>query len=260
MKKRWIVIAVIVVVLMMFVSRYSIVERQDILPEDLRGALRWLSGVAQAQEVPVVVAPPSMPSGQQVVVQFITPTPEPTVTPVPTPVPTPTPIPTPTPVPTPTPDATPEPLFESGDRGAEVRLIQNRLHELGFFTAKIDGIYGAKTEEAVKAFRQHVYDLAQERLAEEQARLEALEPIDAPVITEAPVTTEEPATTEEPVPTEAPVNTEVSAATEVPVNTEAPAATEAPAGGSASEQQREGAEMPVVIEGKVDALPWRWTT
>jgi len=41
----------------------------------------------------------------------------------------------------------------TGAKGDEVIRLQTRLAELGFLDAKIDGIYGKKTEAAVKAFR-----------------------------------------------------------------------------------------------------------
>lgn len=41
-----------------------------------------------------------------------------------------------------------------GSKGEEVRKIQQRLTELGFFGDKIDGVYGVKTEKAVIRFQQ----------------------------------------------------------------------------------------------------------
>ncbi len=47
-------------------------------------------------------------------------------------------------------------LSKVGSRGDEVRKIQNKLKSLGFFTGTVDGIYGTKTQSAVKKFQQSV--------------------------------------------------------------------------------------------------------
>ncbi len=44
-------------------------------------------------------------------------------------------------------------LSKRGSRGEEVTKIQQKLKELGLYTIAVDGIYGAKTEEAVRAFQ-----------------------------------------------------------------------------------------------------------
>lgn len=44
-------------------------------------------------------------------------------------------------------------LSKRGSRGEEVKKIQQKLKELGLYTIAVDGIYGAKTEEAVRAFQ-----------------------------------------------------------------------------------------------------------
>ena len=44
--------------------------------------------------------------------------------------------------------------LKSGATGAEVKKLQERLKELGYYTAAIDSSYGAKTIAAVKAFQQ----------------------------------------------------------------------------------------------------------
>ena len=40
-----------------------------------------------------------------------------------------------------------------GSRGSEVKAVQRRLKELGYLTGTVDGVFGAKTESAVKAFQ-----------------------------------------------------------------------------------------------------------
>jgi peptidoglycan hydrolase-like protein with peptidoglycan-binding domain len=57
---------------------------------------------------------------------------------------------TPTPLPTITPNAAYGTL-RMGDRGEEVRKLQNRLAELGYLQGVADGSFGGMTEEAIKA-------------------------------------------------------------------------------------------------------------
>lgn len=44
-------------------------------------------------------------------------------------------------------------LSKSGSRGVEVKLIQGRLKDYGYYNGAVDGIYGAKTTAAVKWFQ-----------------------------------------------------------------------------------------------------------
>lgn len=44
-------------------------------------------------------------------------------------------------------------LLRRGMRGPQVRLLQEKLDELGFSPGSADGIFGARTEAAVKAFQ-----------------------------------------------------------------------------------------------------------
>lgn len=44
-------------------------------------------------------------------------------------------------------------LSQSGSRGEEVRRIQAKLKEQGYYQGSVDGIYGKETEKAVKAFQ-----------------------------------------------------------------------------------------------------------
>lgn len=46
-----------------------------------------------------------------------------------------------------------EALSKLGSRGDEVRSIQKKLKNLGFYSGSIDGIYGVGTQSAVKAFQ-----------------------------------------------------------------------------------------------------------
>ncbi|MBR0537388.1 MAG: spore cortex-lytic enzyme [Clostridia bacterium] len=44
-------------------------------------------------------------------------------------------------------------LSKYGSRGEEVRQIQKKLKDAGYYTGAVDGIFGAKTRDAVKAFQ-----------------------------------------------------------------------------------------------------------
>ena len=48
---------------------------------------------------------------------------------------------------------TAEPVLRSGMTGQAVKDLQSRLYTLGYYTAEIDGQYGAATKEAVMAFQ-----------------------------------------------------------------------------------------------------------
>ena len=66
-----------------------------------------------------------------------------------------TPTPKVTEVPTPTPTvAVPEESLKSGAKGADVKTLQKRLKELGYFKSAVDGKYGRDTVNAVKAFQE----------------------------------------------------------------------------------------------------------
>ena len=47
-------------------------------------------------------------------------------------------------------------LSKIGSRGDEVRRVQTKLKNLGFFNGAVDGIYGVKTQSAVKRFQKSV--------------------------------------------------------------------------------------------------------
>jgi len=48
---------------------------------------------------------------------------------------------------------TAEPVLRSGMTGQAVKDLQSRLYTLGYYTAEIDGQFGAATKEAVMAFQ-----------------------------------------------------------------------------------------------------------
>lgn len=47
-------------------------------------------------------------------------------------------------------------LSKLGSRGDEVRRIQNKLKQLGFYNGNVDGIYGSATQKAVRRFQSSV--------------------------------------------------------------------------------------------------------
>ncbi|MBQ2928832.1 MAG: peptidoglycan-binding protein [Clostridia bacterium] len=61
--------------------------------------------------------------------------------------------PTPTPTPTPLPQITPSRTLRYGTTGEDVKLLQNRLIELGYLKTMADGNFGAGTLNALKAFQ-----------------------------------------------------------------------------------------------------------
>ncbi len=65
------------------------------------------------------------------------------------------PIEKPTSTPSPMPGATPSGTLRYGDTGEDVKLLQNRLIELGYLTGKVDGTFDSATLTAVKAFQKN---------------------------------------------------------------------------------------------------------
>jgi len=55
-------------------------------------------------------------------------------------------------VPTPAPSPTPG-LLKKGDNGESVRVMQERLKELGYYSGEVDGDFGGGTEEALRLFQ-----------------------------------------------------------------------------------------------------------
>ena len=72
-------------------------------------------------------------------------------------------------------------LLKYGSKGEEVRILQLRLAELGYLTGEADGVYGAATRDAVKAFQKR-NSLSVDGIAgkQTQARLYSAEAIPVP--------------------------------------------------------------------------------
>ena len=67
-----------------------------------------------------------------------------------------TPAPTPTPTPVPTPNITPNSVYKTikvGDKGDDVKKLQRRLAELGYYTGEVDGVFGNQTRRSVERFQ-----------------------------------------------------------------------------------------------------------
>lgn len=187
------------------------------------------------------------------------PTPTPYVQAAPTPTSTPTATPKPTPVPTI--DITPNPEYgtlQVGDKGDEVRRLQEELARYGYYEGDIDGVYGNQTRRAVEEFQyQHglsadgmagritltvLYESGQVRLSPSAATPApsatsslsvALTEMPATVTpaaaeTPAPAATEPPAATVSATPAATPTATP-TATTATPTVTATPSATPAPA-------------------------------
>lgn len=148
-----------------------------------------------------------------------------------------TPEPTPVATPVPTINMTPNPAYKTlqmGDRGADVREMQAKLQEYGYYQGEIDGAYGNQSRQAVEQF-QYMHGLAVDGIAgrrtltvlyeSSEIRLpqggEAATPTPEaqlavaitpspepdgtpiPVLTATPVPTQKPSPTTEPLPVEA---------------------------------------------------------
>ena len=181
----------------------------------------------------------------------------PVATPVPTPSPTPsaivetvtvfpdveetvTPSPTvsvtPRPVPTITPNTRAYHNLQQGDRGTEVRRLQERLIELGYLPeGAADGAYGGQTRNAVRRF-QYYNGLTQDGIAGRATQTNLFENPDILSYAEATAPeTAETAAPESPTPSEAesqeiptPETAEAPAVTEAPTEMPTEAPTEAP--------------------------------
>lgn len=185
------------------------------------------------------------------------PTPTPYVQAAPTPTSTPTATPKPTPVPTI--DITPNPEYgtlQVGDRGDEVRRLQEELARYGYYEGDIDGVYGNQTRRAVEQFQyQHglsadgmagritltvLYESGQVRLSPSAATpapsatsslsvaLTEAPATPAAAETPAPAATDPPAATVSATPAATPTATP-TATTATPTVTATPSATPAPA-------------------------------
>lgn len=121
--------------------------------------------------------------------------------------------------PAPTPAPTPRVNGVSGD---DIKAAQEKLAQWGFLNGRADGVFGAATEDAVKAYKKYIYEREQleaNLLTEEL--IEDGEPVPTPTATPVPTATPAPAMTvsaaESAEPTAEPTPTVEPTATPVPV-------------------------------------------
>ena len=176
------------------------------------------------------------------------PTPTPYVQAAPTATPTATATPRPTPVPTI--DITPNPEYSTlqvGDKGDEVRRLQEELARYGYYEGEIDGVYGNQTRRAVEQF-QYQHGLSADGMAGRvtltvlyesgQVRMSPTAATPAPsatsglsvALTETPATATPAAATDTPQPSPTPSASPTASPTPAaPTVTATPSATPAPA-------------------------------
>ena len=99
-----------------------------------------------------------------------------------------------TPAPTKAPTATPATSLKLGSQGDDVRNVQRKLRELGFYTGTVDGDFGEGTEKAVKAFQKQ-YGLTVDGKvgAQTMAKLTTAKATAKPAVTATPKPTATPA-------------------------------------------------------------------
>lgn len=114
-----------------------------LLTAGVTAAVIFATGCEPSEEARAGTGPTPSPSASRTA---------PTASPSPTATPTPTPTATATPSPTETPR--PKPILRVGDRGTKVRELQVRLAREDAYAAKIDGIYGPRTEQGVTDFQE----------------------------------------------------------------------------------------------------------
>ena len=117
--------------------------------------------------------------------------------------PTQKPTPTPTPTPSPTPGATPSRTLRYGSSGEDVKLLQNRLIELGYLSGRADGNFGSTTLAAVKAFQKN-NGLTQDGVAGTQTYKKLFSASALPADEVTPTSTATPTPTPTPTPTASP--------------------------------------------------------
>lgn len=79
--------------------------------------------------------------------------------------------------------------LSNGMRGDDVLRLQKRLAELGFFLTAEDGIYGANTQAAVKAFEEYIRLLEQDEIDRKIEAEKTPEPTASPELTPVPTGT-----------------------------------------------------------------------
>ena len=113
--------------------------------------------------------------------------------------------------------------LENGDKGSDVKRLQNQLYDLGYYGEKRNGYFGSATQEALSAF-QTKNKLNATGIADQETRDVLYSSNARPKVDPTPEPTPTPTRTPKPVSTATPKPTK----TEEPRETEAPAETDAP--------------------------------
>jgi cell wall-associated NlpC family hydrolase len=118
-----------------------------------------------------------------------------------------------------------------GDSGTDVKSMQSRLSELGYYTGKINGYFGVATEESLNAFQTKnkldadgVFNVGDRDLIYSPQARPKIDPTPTPSPKPTPKPTKKPTTTSKPTAT--PSSGSASTATSAPVITAAPSGEE----------------------------------
>lgn len=143
-----------------------------------------------------------------------------------------TPAPTAVATPVPTINITPNPAYKTlqvGDKGADVRAMQEKLQEYGYYEGEIDGAYGNQSRKAVEQF-QYMHGLTVDGIAGRRTLTVLFESseIRLPQGEMAPEPTQETQLAVAITPTPAPAGTLIPILTATPAPTHTPAPTAEP--------------------------------
>lgn len=138
--------------------------------------------------------------------------------------------------------------IKPGDKGTGVQRLQLRLRAKGYFTDKANGVYGATTQAAVKAY-QAAAKLAQDGAAG-PATLRSLYAASAPKASAKPAATPAPSKPE-PTPAPKPTATPKPASTPKPAATAAPKPTKTPTGKGSSNSSSKAEKVIAIAKSKL---------
>lgn len=126
MKKKLIFAAVVIALVALALVRYTLIEVNAPLPEDVKSGSAAQTGQLAAS----ITKAPTQAS-----------------------------------TPDPTPEPTPEPVMQSGSSGENVKTLQTLLREYGFMTGGADGQYGAKTKAGVQKLQAYLDEVNRQEQA-----------------------------------------------------------------------------------------------
>ena len=126
MKKKLIFAAVVIALVALALVRYTLIEVNAPLPEDVKSGSAAQTGQLAAS----ITKAPTQAS-----------------------------------TPDPTPEPTPKPVMQSGSSGENVKTLQTLLREYGFMTGGADGQYGAKTKAGVQKLQAYLDEVNRQEQA-----------------------------------------------------------------------------------------------